>query len=156
MASENAHHVTEKESLRVAEAARQTEWEQPSFMRELFLGTFRKDLVYPYPLPAQDRAEFTAFFGKLEAFLRDEVDAAEIDRSGEYPQHVLDGLRRLGAFGIKIPKEYGGLGMSHVEYGRVMTLLGSRCGNVASLLSAHQSIGVPAPLINFGTEQLKR
>ena len=69
---------------------------------------------------------------------------------------MIDGLRRLGAFGIKIPKEYGGLGLNHVEYGRVMTLLGSHCGNVASLLSAHQSIGVPAPLLVFGTEEQKR
>ena len=156
MASENAHHVTEKESLRVAEAARETEWEQPSFMRELFLGNFRLDLIHPYPLPAQDRAEFTAFYGKLEAFLRDEVDPAEIDRSGEYPQHVIDGLRELGAFGMKIPKEYGGLGFSHVEYGRVMELLGSADGNVAALLSAHQSIGVPQPLKLFGTEEQKQ
>lgn len=156
MASEKAPHATEKESREVAEAARQTEWKQPSFMRELFLGRFRNDLVYPFPLPEAERPEFTAFYSRLEAFLREEVDAAEIDRSGEYPQAVLDGLRRLGAFGIKIPKEYGGLGLSHVEYGRVMTLLGSHCGNVASLLSAHQSIGVPAPLLTFGTEELKR
>jgi alkylation response protein AidB-like acyl-CoA dehydrogenase len=156
MSSQKAPHVTEKESLRVAEAARQTEWEQPSFMRELFLGNFRSDLLYPYPLPGEDRPEFTAFYRKLEDFLAHEVDAAAIDRTGEYPQHVLDGLRRLGAFGIKIPKEYGGLGLNHVEYGRVMMLLGSKCGNVASLLSAHQSIGVPAPLLTFGTDELKR
>jgi alkylation response protein AidB-like acyl-CoA dehydrogenase len=158
MASQKQPHVTvtEKDSLKVAEAARQTEWEQPSFMRELFLGSFRKDLVYPFPLPGEDRPEFTAFYTRLGDFLRDEVDAAEIDRTGEYPERVLDGLRRLGAFGIKIPKQYGGLGLNHVEYGRVMTMLGSHCGNVASLLSAHQSIGVPAPLLTFGTEQLKR
>jgi alkylation response protein AidB-like acyl-CoA dehydrogenase len=156
MASEKQPHVTEKESLRVAEAARQTEWEQPSFLRELFLGRFRKDLVYPFPLPREERPEFTAFYTRLRDFLRDEVDAALIDRTGEYPPHVIDGLRRLGAFGIKIPKEYGGLGLNHVEYGRIMTLLGSHCGNVASLLSAHQSIGVPAPLLVFGSEELKR
>jgi hypothetical protein len=157
MASDDKQpHVTEKESLRVAEAARQTEWERPSFMRELFLGRFRSDLVHPYPLAGPERPEFTAFYSRLRDFLRDEVDAAEIDRTGEYPPHVLDGLRRLGAFGIRIPREYGGLGLSHVEYGRVMTLLGSHCGNVSSLLSAHQSIGVPAPLLMFGTEELKR
>ena len=128
MSTEKTPHVTEKESLQVAEAARQTEWVQPSFMRELFLGNFRKDLLYPYPLPSEDRPEFTDFYEKLEHFLAHDVDAAAIDRTGEYPQHVLDGLRRLGAFGIKIPKEYGGLGLNHVEYGRVMTLLGSKCG----------------------------
>jgi alkylation response protein AidB-like acyl-CoA dehydrogenase len=155
MASEKPQ-VTEKESLQVAEAARQTEWTSPSFMRELFLGRFRKDLIHPYPLPGAERPEFRDFYDKLEAFLHEEVDAAEIDRTGEYPEQVVAGLRRLGAFGIKIPKEYGGLGLNHVEYGRVMTLLGTHCGNISSLLSAHQSIGVPAPLLTFGTEELKR
>jgi alkylation response protein AidB-like acyl-CoA dehydrogenase len=156
MVSDEKPHVTEKESLQVAEAARQTEWERPSFMRELFLGRFRSELLHPYPLAGPERPEFSTFYDRLANFLRNEVDAAEIDRTGEYPQHVLDGLRRLGAFGIKIPREYGGLGLNHVEYARVMTLLGSHCGNVSSLLSAHQSIGVPAPLLLFGTEELKR
>ena len=122
MASEKHPHVTEQESLQVAEAARQTEWEQPSFMSELFLGNFRLDLIHPFPLPGTERPEFTAFYSRLHDFLQDEVDPAEIDRTGEYPQHVLDGLRRLGAFGMKIPKEYGGLGFTNVEYNRVMKL----------------------------------
>ena len=156
MASEGQPHITEKESLRVAEAARQTEWERPSFMRELFLGRFRSELVYPFPLPAAERPEFASFCARMRDFLASEVDAAEIDRTGESPPAVLEGLRRLGAFGIMIPKEYGGLGFSHVEYGRAMMMLGTWCGNLASLLSAHQSIGVPAPLMNFGTDEQKR
>jgi alkylation response protein AidB-like acyl-CoA dehydrogenase len=155
MASEKPQ-VSERESLKVAEAARQTEWKAPSFMRELFLGRLRVDLIYPFPLPGKDRPEFVAFFQKLKDFLRDEVDAAEIDHTGEYPPQVLEGLRRMGAFGMNIPAAYGGLGFTNSEYGRVMTLLGSHCGNVAALLSAHQSIGVPKPLLSFGTEELKR
>ena len=79
MSPEQVRQVTEAESRKVAEASRQTEWEQPSFMRELFLGNFRLDLIHPYPLPQADRPEFASFYGKLEAFLRDEVDSAEID-----------------------------------------------------------------------------
>jgi alkylation response protein AidB-like acyl-CoA dehydrogenase len=156
MASEKHPEVTESESLEVAETARQKEWDKPSFLRELFLGTFRLDLVHPFPLPGPERPEFAAFYHKLHDFLRDEVDPAEIDRAGEYPQRVIDGLRHLGAFGMKIPARYGGLGFTNVEYSRVMTLVGSHCGNVAALLSAHQSIGVPQPLKAFGSEELKR
>ena len=65
------------------------------------------------------------------------MDAAEIDRTGEYPADVLDGLRRLGAFGIKIPKEYGGLGLTHVEYGRVMTL------SAATTATSSPALGPP-------------
>jgi hypothetical protein len=125
-------------------------------MREFFLGRFRLDLVHPFPLPGEPRPEFASFLRKFEVFLRREVDPAEIDRTGEYPPKVLDGLRRLGAFGMKIPAKYGGLGFTNVEYNRVMTLIGSYCGNLGALLSAHQSIGVPQPLKTFGTEELKR
>ncbi|MCA1964751.1 MAG: acyl-CoA dehydrogenase family protein, partial [Prosthecobacter sp.] len=58
-------------------------------------------------------------------------------------------------FGIKIPVKYGGLGLSQTNYSRAAMLLGSECGNLAALLSAHQSIGVPQPLILFGTEEQK-
>ncbi|HXO41506.1 MAG TPA: acyl-CoA dehydrogenase family protein, partial [Thermoanaerobaculia bacterium] len=111
--------VSERESRKVAEASRETEWKQPSFMREMFLGNFRLDLIDPYPLPEPERPEFAAFFSALKEFVRQEVDSVEIDATGEYPEHVLDGLRKLGAFGMKIPKQYGGLGFTNVEYQKV-------------------------------------
>jgi len=147
--------VTERESLKVAEASRQTEWAQPSFMRELFLGDFRLDLIHPYPLPRPDRPEFAAFYSAMEDLLR-RTDSAGIDATGEYPEETLAELGRLGAFGMKIPREYGGLGFTNVEYQRVMQLLGSTDGNLVALLSAHQSIGVPQPLKLFGTPAQKK
>ena len=117
-------HVSEQEAMKVAEASRQTEWKQPSFMRELFLGNFRLDLIHPFPLEETERPEFTAFYNALKEFLRDHVDSEAIDESGEYPEDVVDGLRKLGAFGMKIPKKYGGLGFNQLEYGKVMELLG--------------------------------
>jgi hypothetical protein len=151
-----AAEVTELESRKVAEASRQTEWESPGFIRELFLGSFRLDLIHPYPLSTEERPEFAEFYARFEAFLRDDVDSMRIDVTGEYPPEVLEGLRRLGAFGMKIPKKYGGLGFTNVEYAKVMRLLGSVDGNVSALLSAHQSIGVPQPLKLFGTEEQKK
>ncbi len=148
--------VSEQDARKVAEASRETEWRSPSFMRELFLGNFRSNLVHPYPLIDRERPEFDAFYDAFREFLLAEVDAVAIDASGEYPPRVLDGLRKLGAFGLKIPKEYGGLGCSMLEYSKLMELLGSVDGNVEALLSAHQSIGVPTPLLYFGTEAQKR
>ena len=148
--------ASEQESRRVAEASRQVEWEKPSFMRELFLGRLRLDLIHPFPLPREERPEFKAFYDELVAFLRDEVDPVEIDATGEYPPRVIEGLRRLGAFGMKIPTQYGGLGFTNAEYNRVMMLLGGLDGNLGALLSAHQSIGVPQPLKLFGTEAQKK
>src|SRR5438477_1100266 len=156
MATGKAPETSERESLKVAEASRQAEWTQPSFMRELFLGNFRLDLVHPYPLPGPERPEFTAFYDGLKRFLREDVDSAEIDATGEYPPRVIEGLRRMGAFGMKIPKDYGGLGFTNAEYQKVMQLLGSVDGNIVALLSAHQSIGVPQPLKLFGSDTLKK
>jgi len=150
------HHSTEQESRKVAEASRQESWEHPSFMRELFLGNFRLDLIHPFPMPGPERPEFAAFYSAFAQFLREQVDSVEIDRTGEYPQHVVDGLRKLGAFGMKIPTKYGGLGFTNAEYQKVMQLLGSVDGNLSALLSAHQSIGVPQPLKLFGSDELKQ
>jgi alkylation response protein AidB-like acyl-CoA dehydrogenase len=154
--SKELEQISELESRKVAEASRETEWKQPSFLREMFLGNFRLDLIHPYPLPAEERPEFAAFYNAIKEFLRDQVDSVQIDATGEYPEQVVEGLRKLGAFGMKIPKKYGGLGFSNVEYQRVMQLLGSIDGNLSALLSAHQSIGVPQPLKLFGSDALKK
>jgi alkylation response protein AidB-like acyl-CoA dehydrogenase len=66
------------------------------------------------------------------------------------------GLAKLGVFALKVPKEYGGLGLSQVNYNRIMMMIASYCGSTAVLASAHQSIGVPQPLKLFGTEEQKK
>ncbi|HKW92285.1 MAG TPA: acyl-CoA dehydrogenase family protein [Methylomirabilota bacterium] len=155
MSAPDARMPSEEESRRVAEQARQETWEGRGFLRDLFLGHLALDLIHPFPTGGKERPEFTRFLGDLRAFLRNDVDPAAIDRSGEYPAPVLAGLKRLGAFGMKISKEYGGLGFSVAEYCRVMELVGSYDGNIAAVLSAHQSIGVPQPLKLFGTPDQK-
>jgi alkylation response protein AidB-like acyl-CoA dehydrogenase len=148
--------VSEGEARDVAEAARETEWTHPSFVRELFLGRFRLDLIHPHPRPdpeAMARAE--PFMAALRALL-ERVDSDAIDRNGQIPDAVIDDLRAMGAFGIKIPREYGGLGLSPLAYVRAMELVTSKDGSLTALLSASQSIGVPQPLALFGTEEQKR
>ena len=148
--------LSEAEARKVAEEARETEWRSASFLKELFLGNFRLDLVHPFPAEPVDRPEFRAFYGRMEKFLAEEVDSDAIDREGKIPKRVIDGLAKMGAFGMKIPKEYGGLGFSQSEYAKVIELITSLDGNLIALLSAHQSIGVPQPLKLFGTEAQKK
>jgi alkylation response protein AidB-like acyl-CoA dehydrogenase len=93
---------------------------------------------------------------KLERFMREKVDSDAIDREGKIPPEVVDGLRALGAFGIKIPEEYGGLGLSQTSYTHAIGMVTSMDGNVTALLSAHQSIGLPQPLKLFGTPEQKK
>src|SRR6185369_10363621 len=148
-------NVSEKQARQVAEDARQSEWRKPSFGKELFLGRLPLDLIDPWPVPGSspDAAEFLA---KLEAYLAAEVDGARIEREARIPDEVFHGLARLGAFGMKIDKEYGGLGLSNLHYCRALTLVGSVNPAIAALLSAHQSIGVPQPLKLFGTAAQKK
>jgi hypothetical protein len=143
-------------SREVAEAARESEWQGAGFLRDLFLGKLNLGLIHPYPLAESERPEFAAFYSRMERFLREKVDPVKIDETGEYPAEVIAGLRELGAFGMKVPVEYGGLGLDQVEYGKVMQLVGSWDANVTALLSAHQSIGVPQPLKLFGSAELKK
>src|SRR5690349_22563329 len=149
--------VSAAEAREVAEAAREQEWAAPSFVRDLFLGKLRLDLIHPYP--EQDPEEVRRaqpFLERLERFLRERVDSDKIDREGEIPDEVIQGLRELGAFGIKIPREYGGLGLSQLSYMKAIELVSSVDGSLTALLSAHQSIGVPQPLKMFGTEAQKK
>jgi len=145
------------EAMEVAEASRETEWEKPSFAGDLFLGKVNFDLIHPFPeQPAQDKAEADEFLAKMERFLAENVDADEIDRKGEYDYEHFKGFNELGAWGMKIPKEYGGLGFSATNYNRAIGLVATWCGSSVAWLSAHQSIGVPQPLKLFGTEEQKK
>ena len=149
--------VSAQEAREVAEAAREKEWIAPSFVRDLFLGRFRLDLIHPYP--EQDPEEVRRaqpFLEQLERFLRQRVDSDRIDREGEIPDDVIQGLRDMGAFGIKIPREYGGLGLSQLSYMKAIELVSSIDGSLTALLSAHQSIGAPQPLKLFGSEAQKK
>ncbi|MFD9320249.1 acyl-CoA dehydrogenase family protein [Streptomyces sp. NPDC060053] len=149
--------VTEREARQVAEAAREQDWRKPSFGKELFLGRFRLDLIHPHPLPTDEavrRGE--QFLTKLRAFCETEVDAALIEREARIPDEVINGLKELGALGMKIDPKYGGLGLTQVYYNKALALVGSASPAVGVLLSAHQSIGVPQPLKLFGTPEQKQ
>ncbi|HUR58769.1 MAG TPA: acyl-CoA dehydrogenase family protein [Opitutaceae bacterium] len=146
----------QREALELTEAARNVS-NYRSFAGELFMGRFSLDNVYPFPLqPAADIAAGQPFLKELAAVLKNEVDADQIDADGEVPDKVINRLAQMGAFGIKVPKEYGGLGLSQMNYGRAAMLLGSTDANLTALLSAHQSIGVPQPVKLFGTEAQKK
>ena len=150
-------NISEKEARQVAESAREQGWEKPSFGKELFLGNLRLDLIHPQPKldpAAVEKGE--AFLARLRAFLVEQVDPLEIEREAKIPDAVIDGLKELGALGMKVPEQYGGVGLSQVYYNRALVLAGTWHSALATLLSAHQSIGVAEPLMGFGSEEQKQ
>ncbi|CAM5529398.1 acyl-CoA dehydrogenase [Streptomyces spiroverticillatus] len=148
--------VSEREARQVAEAAREQDWRKPSFAKELFLGRFRLDLIHPHPMPPpEDAARGEEFLAKLKVFCETGIDSARIEREARIPDETINGLKELGALGMKIDRKYGGLGLTQVYYNKALALVGSANPALGALLSAHQSIGVPQPLKLFGTQEQK-
>ncbi len=143
----------QREALELTESARGAE-SGAGFAGDLFMGRAAWDRVFPFPLQSRDDAAAgRPFLAELASILKHEVDPDRIDAEGEIPEALITRFAKLGAFGIKIPREYGGLGLSQVNYCRAAQLLGSVDANLTALLSAHQSIGVPQPLKLFGTKE---
>src|SRR3954466_5075176 len=152
-----ASNVSEREAREVAEAARETDWKLPSFGKELFLGNFRLDLIHPQPEldpTAVEKGE--RFLKTLSDFLANKVDPLQIERDAKIPDDVVQGLKDIGALGLKVPEQYGGLGLSQVYYNKALAITGSSHSAISTLLSAHQSIGVAEPLLLFGSEEQKQ
>ncbi|KFP04818.1 hypothetical protein N300_09926, partial [Calypte anna] len=125
-----------------------------AFAKELFLGALRKEEVFPYPeITNEELQEITQFVGPVEKFFNEEVDSKKIDRDAKIPPETLKGLKDLGLFGMQIPEEYGGLGLSNTMYARLGEIT-SLDGSIAVTLAAHQAIGLKGILI-AGTDEQK-
>ena len=147
---------SERESRAVAEEARESTWERPSFAKGLYLGHFDLDLVHPHPRGSrEDEARADEFLARLREVCAT-IDGARIERDARIPDEDLARLAETGVFGMKIPREYGGLGLTFSAYGRALMLLGSAHPSIGALVSAHQSIGVPEPVKLVGTPEQKQ
>lgn len=146
-----------QQAFEITEEAREKEYKHPSFGGQLFMGNFNPSLLFPFPEQSpEDKKIGDDFIEKLEAYLRDNLDPDEVDKTREIPRPVIQEMAKMGVFAMKVPKEYGGLGFTQTNYNRTVMKVASYCGATAVLISAHQSIGVPQPLKLFGTEEQKK
>lgn len=126
------------------------------FVKNLFWGNLREELVFPYPeQDPKETAVCDQLLARLDEYLRKEHPAISIDQDQEIPRWVIDRLFELGVLGMTIPAEYGGLGLGITSYNRVLERIGASCGSTAVLVSAHLSIGCGAIKL-FGSEEQKR
>jgi alkylation response protein AidB-like acyl-CoA dehydrogenase len=145
----------QRAALQVTEAARESH-DDLSFVAQLFMGNWAPEKLYPVTeIAGEEKARADRFLAELGAYLKANVDADEIDRTGEIPKKVRQDLATMGVYGIKVPQKYGGLGFSQTTYCRACMLIASHCMNVFAHISVHQSVGVPQPLMLFGTEEQK-
>ncbi|XP_029005899.1 complex I assembly factor ACAD9, mitochondrial [Betta splendens] len=128
---------------------------QLAFAKDLFLGQVNKAEVFPYPeIGNEELEELKQLVAPVEKFFSEDVDSAKIDQEAAIPPETLNGLKELGLFGIMIPEEYGGLGLSNTVYARLAEII-SLDGSIAVTLAAHQAIGLKGILI-AGNEAQKQ
>jgi len=125
-----------------------------SYTRGLFFGVVDDKKVFPYPdvLTEDERDTMRMLVDPVRRFFDEKVDSKKIDRESKIPDDVLSGLKELGVFGLQIPTELGGLGLSNTAYARVAEEV-CRDGSIAVTLLAHQSIGLKGILLNGSDEQ---
>ncbi len=126
-----------------------------SFMRALFEGRIEEGIVFPYPvLSADEQESLDLLLDSVRRFAARSIDARRIDEQEQIPPETLKGMAEIGLFGLTIPEEHGGLGLSMSAYGRVMGELASLCGATAATVGAHLGIGCKG-IVLYGTDEQK-
>ena len=152
----NQAEIQRQKEIKEAEELLFTGPQALGFAKGLFLGRFVADWAMPYPrIPAAQQSDLDRSITEVRAFLDKHLDAPEIDRTADIPQHVIDGLATAGVLGMTAPKEYGGRGFSQMAYCKVLEEIGARCASTSVFTNAHHSIGIRALLL-FGTREQKR
>ena len=136
--------------------ANPTQSDNSSFFKAIFSGDLLEEFVFPYPTLSKDEQENVNFIvDAVKKFFSDKVDSRKIDAEGKIPEEVLQGIKELGLFGMTIPQEYGGIGLSNTAYCKVFEQICPLDSSIGVTLAAHQSIGMKA-LLMFGTEEQKK
>ncbi|CAC5415172.1 ACADVL [Mytilus coruscus] len=130
--------------------------ETKSFAMNLFRGRVMSDEVFPYPevLTNEQKEMLQALIDPTAKFFEEQNDALKNDALEKVEDHVMEGLKALGAFGLQVPEELGGVGLSNTQYARLVEIVGSHDLGVGITLGAHQSIGFKGILL-FGTPEQK-
>ena len=146
----------DQQMIREAETMMGPEPEEMGFIKNMFWGRIREDLVFPYPeVTPEEKAKADALLERLDDYLTNEHPTIEIDQEEYIPEWAIDRLFEIGVLGMTIPEKYDGLGLGVASYNRVLERIGRTCGSTAVVVSAHQSIGCKA-LMLFGTEEQKK
>jgi acyl-CoA dehydrogenase family protein 9 len=128
-----------------------------SFMKAVFHGLIAEELIFPYPTMASEESEnLSMMLDGVKRFLDDKVDPAAIDAAHEIPAEILEEAKGLGLFGLQIPTEHDGIGLSATAYSRLMEQIAGHDPSLAVTLGAHQSIGLKGILMYGNDEQKKR
>jgi alkylation response protein AidB-like acyl-CoA dehydrogenase len=126
-----------------------------SFGKSLFFGEILEDQIFPYPEMPREQAELVEPICEAIDKYMSTIDTRKLDRAGEMPKELIQSLREMGLFGLIVPEEHGGLGLSNTSYARVVQEVAGFDGSITVTVAAHSSIGFKGLLL-FGTEEQKK
>ena len=156
--TDNLKNISDKDRKQIEQAQEMLgpDPDTMGFIKNLFWGNFRTELVFPYPeITAEETARCDQLLAELDAYLENEHPSNEIDRDQEIPNWVFKRLFDMGVMGMIVSQEYGGGGFGITSYNRVLERIGQSCGSTAVMVSAHQSIGCGAIML-FGSDEQKK
>jgi butyryl-CoA dehydrogenase len=81
--------------------------------------------------------------------------AAEIDRTHEFPRKIFSRLGELGLLGIMVPEAWGGVGMDALSYAVALEEIARACASTAVAMSVQSSL-VAAPILKEGTDAQRK
>ncbi|XP_008299384.1 very long-chain specific acyl-CoA dehydrogenase, mitochondrial [Stegastes partitus] len=160
-ASQAAQAVLEKPAAVGSDAAAKVEKqavaaESKSFAVSIFKGQIATAQVFPFPsVLSEEQDQFLReLVGPVHKFFEEVNDPAKNDALEKVEDHTMDGLKEMGAFGLQVPADLNGLGLSNTQYARLVEIVGSHDLGVGITLGAHQSIGFKGILL-FGNPAQK-
>ncbi|KAK8723315.1 hypothetical protein OTU49_011645 [Cherax quadricarinatus] len=129
--------------------------ESKSFVMNIFRGSAVTEQAIPFPdiLTEEQKETLEMLIGPTEKFFRECNDAAKNDSIEAIEEQSMQSLRELGAFGLQVPVEYGGVGLNNTQYTRLVEIVGYNDLGVGITLGAHQSIGFKGIMITGTPEQ---
>ncbi|KAJ8401725.1 hypothetical protein AAFF_G00376960 [Aldrovandia affinis] len=130
--------------------------ESKSFAVNMFKGQISTAQVFPYPsVMNEEQTEFLReLVGPVSKFFEEVNDPAKNDLLEKVEDSTMEGLKEMGAFGLQVPVDLGGLGLTNTQYARLVEIVGIHDLGVGITLGAHQSIGFKGILL-FGTRAQK-
>lgn len=161
-ASQAAQAVLEKPAAVGSDAAPKVEKkaaaaaESKSFAVNMFKGQIATSQVFPFPKALNEEQEqfLQELVGPVSKFFEEVNDPAKNDALEKVEDHTMEGLKEMGAFGLQVPADLGGLGLTNTQYARLVEIVGSHDLGVGITLGAHQSIGFKGILL-FGNKAQK-
>jgi len=127
-----------------------------SFVQNIFRGMVETEQAFPYPEPLdEEQKENLAMLVPIaERVMAEQNDPLVNDAQETVPEHTVQALRELGAFGLQVPVELDGVGLTNTQYARLTEVVGGNDLGVGIFIGAHQSIGFKGILL-CGTDEQK-